>query len=361
MRIVFFASYYPAFMDNFLRKYPGLNDLPYKTQMALLSAEHFGPFDAYAHYAANAGHETHLIIGNCEPMQRKWAAEHNIDFPADWKTSLVIKQMEYLRPDVFFMGSMFYYYGKFLDAIKPYCNKIYGWVACPIPEGTRFNQFDLMLSSAHSYVKHFRGLGVNSELLPAAFDIRVWNDYTKKNTRGREVKCSFIGSLSSQHHERVETLREVARKIPLKIWGHLYKEPMGFWNRYFRRDPIGKALMGEAWGMDMYGILADSLITLNVHIAESKDQAGNMRMYEATGMGALLLTDKKTSGDQLWTPGKHVVEYNSIPDLVDKVRYYLNNEKERAAIAAAGQAHTHERYNFTNNMKLMLAHFEKYL
>lgn len=358
MKIAYFGTYYPAALEAFYVKHPALATFSYKEQNALLAEEHFGVFGAYVHYAAAEGHETQLFVANCEPMQRKWAEENNVPFTDDWRFSIAAKQIIDFAPDIFFMGSMFNYYGKFIDQIKPFCKMICGWVSCPIPPGLQFNQFDLILSSAIHYVDDFRKMNVNSELLPAAFDTRIADTFKRDVTR--EIPCSFVGGLSNVHAGRVEMLRTVAKKTPLKIWGYGYQKPTGFFNTYFRTDSISKAFQGEAWGIDMYRIFAHSKIAFNVHIAEAKDQAGNMRMYEATGLGTLLLTDKKTAGDQLWIPGKEVVEYTSVDDAIDKINYYLKNEKERVAIANAGQKRTHEEYNFSKNIKVMLGHFMKY-
>ncbi len=43
----------------------------------------------------------------------------------------------------------------------------------------------------------------------------------------------------------------------------------------------------------MYQVLRRSRITLNSHIDLAGREAGNMRLFEATGVGAFLLTDFK--------------------------------------------------------------------
>ena len=43
----------------------------------------------------------------------------------------------------------------------------------------------------------------------------------------------------------------------------------------------------------MYNILSRTKISFNRHINVAENNANNMRLYEATGMGSLLLTDKK--------------------------------------------------------------------
>jgi spore maturation protein CgeB len=46
-----------------------------------------------------------------------------------------------------------------------------------------------------------------------------------------------------------------------------------------------------------------------------------MRLYEATGAGALLLTDDGTNLPELFEPGREVVVYSDAEDLVDTARH----------------------------------------
>ena len=98
----------------------------------------------------------------------------------------------------------------------------------------------------------------------------------------------------------------------------------------------------------MYRLLAQSRVTLNRHIAAAEGHANNMRLYEATGVGALLLTEAAPNLSDMFEPGVEIVTYTGADDLIEKARHYLEHEDERAAIARAGQArtlreHTYER------------------
>ena len=80
----------------------------------------------------------------------------------------------------------------------------------------------------------------------------------------------------------------------------------------------------------MYRLLRDARISLNRHIAEAEGHANNMRLYEATGVGSLLLTDEGSNLAELFEPGREVVTYAGVDDLVEKARHYLAHEDERA-------------------------------
>lgn len=66
----------------------------------------------------------------------------------------------------------------------------------------------------------------------------------------------------------------------------------------------------ELRGLDMYRVLARSRISVNRHIGIAEYYANNIRLYEATIMGALLLTYKKGNLKDLSSP---VGKLKSIP------------------------------------------------
>jgi spore maturation protein CgeB len=82
-------------------------------------------------------------------------------------------------------------------------------------------------------------------------------------------------------------------------------------------------------------------------------------MYEATGVGTLLLTDGKRAPQKNFNSDE-VVYYDSIEDAIDKVHYYLQHENERKSIAAKGQQRTLTEYNYEISSKKLLDYFNYY-
>lgn len=113
--------------------------------------------------------------------------------------------------------------------------------------------------------------------------------------------------------------------------------------------------------MDMYRALARSRITLNRHINVAENYANNMRLYEATGVGALLLTDRKDNLGDLFEIGKEVVAYSSAEEAAELVRYYLAHPDEAQTIARAGQARTLREHTYRHRMEELIPILQGYL
>jgi spore maturation protein CgeB len=62
-----------------------------------------------------------------------------------------------------------------------------------------------------------------------------------------------------------------------------------------------------------------------------------MRLYEATGMGTMLLTDAKRNLAEIFLPEKEVATYRNPAECVAQIHRYLSDEPLRAAVATAGQ------------------------
>jgi spore maturation protein CgeB len=83
----------------------------------------------------------------------------------------------------------------------------------------------------------------------------------------------------------------------------------------------------------------------------SRTQQIKGRTFEVPGCGGFLLTDPADNLESYYVPGQEVAVYDGVPNLIERIRYYLAHEDERAAVAEAGwrrtlREHTYEaRFN----------------
>jgi spore maturation protein CgeB len=168
------------------------------------------------------------------------------------------------------------------------------------------------------------------------------------------VDVSFVGSLSAHHPGRQAWLEQLCREVPIQVWGQGV-------DSLAADSPIRKVYCGPAWGTQMYRVLACSRISVNYHIELSGSYANNMRLYETTGVGTLLVTDWKQNLHEMFEPGAEVVAYRTPQECVEKIRYLLEHEEERAQIARAGQARTLREHTYRSRMAELVALVEKLL
>lgn len=94
------------------------------------------------------------------------------------------------------------------------------------------------------------------------------------------------------------------------------------------------------FGLEMYRILQQSKITLHKHGDTTSDSVGALRLFQATGVGACLLTDTANNMKELFDENREIVTYSTVEECIEKMTYLLEHDNVRLEIAKAGQRRT---------------------
>ncbi len=78
-----------------------------------------------------------------------------------------------------------------------------------------------------------------------------------------------------------------------------------------------------------------------------------MRLFEAAGVGPVLITDWKHKLDERFEPSKEVVAYRSPEECAELIRHYLEHREERETIACAGQHRRLRDHTYYHRMEVM--------
>lgn len=364
MRILILDTYYPSFLSFCYEQNPGLADLSYYEQWRRLQDQCFGTANFYSSNLKLLGHEATEIVTNCEPLQRRWAREHNLEVDAPrrlwswlrrsadngWHDQVLSAQIQDYQPDVLYVQDMNCLSPEFIRAAKRHAKIVAGQIACPIAPGMTFTEYDLILSSFPHFVDRFRREGLQSEYFKLGFGPEVLEHLQD----GPRYSAVFVGSLSSSHQGRINFLEKIAAAAPLDVWGP-GAEALAAGSRLRERHH------GEAWALEMYQVLHQADIVLNHHLDLAEGFANNMRLYEATGVGSLLVTDWKSNLGEIFEPGSEVVAYHHADEAIELIKYYLEHADERKQIAGAGQRRTLREHSYSARMQELSSILENYL
>jgi Uncharacterized protein conserved in bacteria len=108
----------------------------------------------------------------------------------------------------------------------------------------------------------------------------------------------------------------------------------------------------------MYQALRRSKVTLNSHIDMAGREAGNMRLFEATGVGAFLLTDFKDNLHTLFAPDQEVAVWRSVDDCLAAIDRAIGDDDARTSISRAGQARTLAQHTYRRRAAEILGFVE---
>jgi spore maturation protein CgeB len=392
MRILVLNADYPRFLSWLYRGQPGLGSAGYATQMAARNASLFGVADFYSQNFSALGHSAAEIHVNNAWLQTAWAREHGMtvevagsatpsgstSLPA-WlqravtplkpmlrplarrvglsprldaqAEAILLAQIEEFKPDVVLNQDTFHVDPQLMWRIKAIGNPIViGQIGIAPSRGIDWSVYDLMMSQLSATVDLFRRLGVRAEVNHLAFEPGILDMLPP--APATDIDVSFVGTVSPDHQQRIVLLEAVAGRYDLKLFGSPSQTlPAG--------SPLHRCFQGEVWGAEMYQALRRSKITLNSHIDMAGREAGNMRLFEATGVGAYLLTDFKDNLHTLFEPDRDVAVWRSVDDCLAAIDRALGDAQSRAAVATAGQARTMAQHTYRHRAAEILGFVEQ--
>jgi spore maturation protein CgeB len=361
MRFLIVDHMYPAVTHAIYGRHPGLDRRAYAEQRLVIDDMLFGESVFEVSALRALGHEAWDSLVDIYPLQRAWAREHAspmhgrtrwgrsrrrgwIPWPRRhddaWVIEGLLSQIRILRPDIVHIQAMDLLRPEWVRLLRGEARLIVGQLAADVPPGWDFSCYDLVVSSVPALVDRFRREAGDAEWLPLAFEPSL---VTRVKVVDRDVPVSFVGSFSVSHPRRIEVLEAIARRAPVQIW-------TGDASAVNAGSPVRPTLQGPAWGRGMYEVLARSRITINNHARIAAGAVNNLRLYEGTGMGALLVTDTGTNLADLFEPEREVVTYRTPDEAAEKVAYYVDHPSEAAAVAQAGQARTLRDHTWPSTM-----------
>lgn len=373
MRIAILDTYYAKFLAAHYAANPQLAGTSYAAQHADLLNQVFGTSDFYSRHLRELGCEAQDLIVNCIPLQASWARENGVDYSAlalkiphrlfrlpvvgpalarlPGLVELATAQIQAFRPDVLYCQDLSFFPPEVLGKLRSHVKLIVGQIASPLPPDAFLKAYDLVLTSFPHFVPRLRALGVASEYFRIGFDTRVLD---LLGSVSKDIDASFVGGISRHHGNAVPLLEYLAGHTPIQFFGYGAKTLP-------RSSLIRQRHHGEVWGLNMYRALARSRVTLNRHIGVAENYANNMRLYEATGVGSLLITDRKSNLGELFELDREVVAYSSQEEAVELIHYYLAHPEKAEEIARAGQARTLREHTYSRRMQELVPILEQYL
>jgi hypothetical protein len=388
LRFLIVNTDYPEFLQWLYAQHPGLEGQSYEEQLRVRNESLFGLADFCSSNLRKSGHEAYDIHANNEFMQKAWARAHDIRVkgPAPaakdalqqarrvasrtplrhlkplfrpmlhslraWFYEILSAQIKHFTPDILLNHAMHDIGTGFLKEMKSDVRLLVGQnAATPLPDSDDWGCYDLAISSFPPTIQWFRAKGIPAESHRLGFETEVLS-YLKQEERTYDV--TFVGGFHKLHSGRVALLNSLCNRFSeMRIWG------TGV-DRLPSASPIRRCYVGQAWGREMFQILHNSKITLNHH-GDVGPYANNMRLFEATGVGTLLVTDWKMNLHEMFEPGKEVVTYRNPEECAKLIEYYLKHDEERASIARAGQQRTLREHTYYQRMQELVDLVNRYL
>lgn len=390
-RLLIISSMYPGYLESFYKNNTDVKNLDYNQHHDALLKDSTEFVASYTKTFERLGIYVNCIIDNDIFLQNKWKEINGIKNAT--KQVTIYNQVKNFAPDILWIEDLRFIDKDLLLRIKTCINSIKLIIAyhcSPYNSGIleKLKTVDFVITCTPGLKNAFEDNGIRSYLVYHGFDSDLLSRVLKGNSEA-ENKVVFTGSLfqgDGTHSQRIELIESFLREnMALSL--HLYLEPqykifakksiyranqvltklkLEKLKKYFPvfehvNAPVRnysrsliKANLGPVFGLEMYQLLSLSGIVLNTHGEVAGDYAGNMRLFEATGVGSCLLTDNKTNLAELFDTESDIVAYENVDDCIEKARWLLENKVERKKIALAGQQRTLNSHKVEDRVKQII-------
>lgn len=161
---------------------------------------------------------------------------------------------------------------------------------------------------------------------------------------------SFVGA---GYHNRQQMFASFA-DMPFKIWGTEWPECKPFDKMVQEK---GRRLSPEEY----IKIFNSTDININLHSSSERDGVDpfgdflNPRTFELAASGAFQLVDERTLLPESFEAGKEVITFRNLPDLKEKIAYYLAHPEERAKVVQAARERVLKEHTYAHRLRSMLS------
>jgi spore maturation protein CgeB len=378
--LLIISSMYEGYLHSFYKKHQGILKKSFTEHYESLLSDSCEFVASYTRSLIRHGINTTAIISNDKILQGKWRREFG-----QKKGDVFLQQIGKYKPDVLWIEDIRFMNEETLSSIKtifPFIKLIFAYHCAPFGAQSirKFEKFDFIITCTPGLKDQFEAHGLSAFLVYHGFDIDLLPSIKSDNITQEII---FSGSLKQgrgYHLERIrlidyllkngvnislyinleDRLIIIAKKSIrlfykiLKYAGVEHPEKIHKMMEYGMEPVISypqtviKAMRLPVFGSEMYNLLSRSKIVLNNHGEVAGNYAGNMRIFEATGAGSCLLTDKKSNLADLFEEGREVVSYENEEECLNKIKWLLANEEERKKIAFAGHRKTLSNHTVSN-------------
>lgn len=276
---------------------------------------------------------------------------YNVDMPSQWyrqiKTAKFFTCILCAQPD-------------HMNTIGQYAKKtLYFPMAAKIPHMSENNSFKkpvlpvTFLGTCLPYRRHLL-----SELIRASIPLEIY---------GKNWKESI-----SEHH--IRSIEKTCTDLIYYGWPRIKSEGVGsLFRALMSRFKLGEAidlcipddvLHGPVLNEEILLLFKSSKINLGLtrYAGDDLNRQGRCQMklrdFEVPMAGGFYLVEKSPGYELAFEDGREIVTWTTLPDLKEKINYYLAHEEEREQIAKAGQLRAIQEHSWASRFDMLFAELD---
>ncbi len=406
MRLAIIQNLYPSYIKKF-EETNKENFTSYESCLKLLHQDAFAWNGVWGGALAKENIEVVELYVNFEALNRHWCEENGLNFEQLTTENILFEQLKKFKVDAVLNTDVKLLKSTFIKGIKGIngVRAVFAHICSPYFTPLDLAEYNGIFTCLRYFEEQFKHYGFNAFYLPHCFNPAVLSKIGENAPLSKINKVFFAGGIvkgQDLHDDREKLLLKFFdQKIPFAFFSELYaynrfknsgiflgKSVIFRFNNLLRKLKISESDLnkipvlreGLSWkylpgglvdrrltnnahaplyGLDLLREMQKYSISLNIHAGVAQDEAANMRLFEATGVGATLLTDYKSNLSDFFELDKEVIAYRTIDEAIEKAKYLLDNPAIAAQIGKAGQARILKDHTFDNRAPILASHISR--
>jgi len=339
LKIVQIEAVYQQFTDSLYAKWPGLHALGFETQIKTILDSGWSGGQNVVPSLNPSAWERYYIIPKLIASQLAWARQKGIP-ESHWNLREILSvQLQTINPDVIYLSDLGSFDFSILDELKRR-PLVVAWLASRFPPGFPWTKVDLLLSGISAIRDEALRKGVRAveNFNSAAPSFRSSNSGSERR-EGGPVKIGFSGSFFGGYHDdRAKLFVKLAYALPevsVNLYtGQPYQLPEHCPLHFF--EPVFAADVVDTYAS--HDIVVDARADFGLGETRFNRDTSNMRIFEATRAGSLLITEYAPNLEEMFEIGDEILCFRSEEELFELASHYGNSRMDntRRIIATAG-------------------------
>ena len=180
--------------------------------------------------------------------------------------------------------------------------------------------FHVFLTNAPQCVAAYREGGAHAMQLPIATN----EDFFQPAPARDDLRCDVL-LIGRAHRDRIEPVRALREQFDVHVYGEDW-------------DQFGVPSRGFIYGQDLLAALNSALVTLIFSRTPAGHGIIKVGLFDFLAAGALVAADYIPELADYFEPGREILTFRSVEELIAIVQHCRRNPDEAAAIRAAGRA-----------------------
>jgi len=219
--------------------------------------------------------------------------------------------------------------------------------------------FHAVLTCSEGIKKQYQKLNIPCYYIPFSYDDRLDEILKVEGYAVKHERCAFIGGINigkQSHFDRINTINKIQNEVDLYLKlgkksllknAYLLLKDRQLALKYYQ---IRRRNISTVYGLEYHKKILDYRGVINSHL-DNITTPSNIRLFEVTGLGRVLITDRQNGLQNLFIENEEILAYSNTEELKRKI-YIVQNDKDFAEyLCKNARKKTKKNYGIVNRVK----------